>query len=119
MDGAGARKYGWAAPPVVITSLSVLLAASVGLNLWQYGVIQGQRSSDRPPPAEPSVAATRVAASEPRPKTTRADAEKRFDQLYKELDRLSRLSDQVLDTNQRASIPARTNDLSVKPVRVH
>ncbi len=114
MDGHGVHKRVVVSPTTVITLLSVVLAASLGLNVWQYGVFQGQHSLA----ASSSAAATLAKAKKLERKTARAEADKRVDQLYKELDNLSRLSDQLLDGGQRPGIPSQTRDRSVEPARV-
>ena len=118
MDGQGARKLALVAPSAIITFLSVVSAMSLGLNLWQYGVIQGQRSLNTSLKSTATVAQTKQQEVELKRKFTRDEADKRFDQLYKEIESLSRLSDQVLDAGQRHSISPGLRDQLVQPARV-
>ena len=118
MDGQKARKLNLAAPSMIITSLCVTLAGSLGLNLWQYGIIKGQRSFDTPLKATVAAAETKQQEVQPRRKIASDVANQRFDQLYREIENLSRLSDQVLDVGQRPSITPRTGDQLVKPAGV-
>jgi hypothetical protein len=118
MDGHGVRKPVVVTPTTVITLLSIVLAASLGLNLWQYGVFQGQHSLAASSKAAATLAEAKRLELELERKTARAKADKRVDQLYKELDNLGRLSDQLLDGGQRPGIPSRTRDQSVEPARV-
>ena len=64
------------------------------------------------------MAETKQQEVELKRKITRAEADKRFDQLYKEIENLSRLSDQVLDAGQRSAVTPRTGDRLVEPARV-
>jgi uncharacterized protein HemX len=118
MDGQGARRLALVAPSTIIASLCVALAVSLGLNLWQYGVIQGQRSVNTSLKATATVAQTKQQEVELKRKITRDEADKRFDQLYKELENLSRLSDQVLDAGQRPTVMPGMRDQLVEPARV-
>jgi hypothetical protein len=118
MDGQGARKLSLAAPSAIVRWLCVALVMSLALNLWQYGVIQGQRSVETSPQATATVADTKRQEVEFKRKLTRDEADKRFDQLYKEIESLSRLNDKVLDAGQRSGIPPGTGNRLVGPAQV-
>jgi hypothetical protein len=104
--------------PKIIVSLCVLLAASLFFNVWQYGVIQGQCSSNMTPKAPTAQSETTGQQVELRRKQNRVEADKRFDQLYKELESLSRLNDQMVKPGLPLRDLSRTADGSVKPTAV-
>jgi hypothetical protein len=116
MAGYGVRKLSFAGPTTIITPLCIMLATSVGLNLWQYGVIQGLHFSHAS--SKVAMATTERGREETEPTSAKVNAEKRFDQLYKEIENLSRFNDQVVDDSQRVGVTPRSGDQSVKPARV-
>jgi hypothetical protein len=118
MDGQGARKLGLAVPSTTVGSLCIVLALSLGLNLWQYGIIRGRRSFDTSLKATTAAAETTRQEAQLKRKISRDEADKRFDQLYKEIENLSRLGDQVLDAGQGSGVTPRTGDRLVDPARV-
>jgi hypothetical protein len=96
----------------------MFLAASLFFNVWQYGVIQGQRSSSMSPKAATQTETTGHHVERKRNQNT-VEANKRFDQLYKELENLSRLNDQMVKPSPYPGNISRTADSSVKPAAVH
>jgi hypothetical protein len=118
MDGQGVRKLGLAAPLTIVRSLCIALGVSLGLNLWQYGVIQGQRSFDTLSRAASAPAEIKQQPVDLKRASTKAEVDKRFDQLYKEIENLSRLNDRVLEAGQRSGVTPRTGDRLVEPARV-
>ena len=117
MDGHAAdRFHAFAISPKVVVPLGIILAASLSLNIWQYGVIQGQRSSNMALKSAAAQAELTWQQVELKRRQSKVEADNRVDQLYRELEHLSRLNNQILDTSPRPRTLPRTTDDSVKPM---
>jgi hypothetical protein len=116
MDVQGARKFLVSVKSgKTIAALCVLLVASLFLNVWQYGVIQGQCSSNASLTKTANLAKTKWQEVELKRKNAWSDADTRVNQLYQELDNLSRLNDQILNSSQRQPAISRMKDGLVAP----
>jgi hypothetical protein len=99
----------------IIAVLCVLLVASLFLNVWQYGVIQGQCSSNASLTKTAKLAKAKWQEVELKGKNVWSATDTRIDQLYQEIDNLSRLNDQILNSSQRQPAASRTKDGLVAP----
>jgi len=112
MDCSGVARFRAAIKPFTLTiPLCAILSVSVLINFRQYRLIQQQTAN-----AKVKKQTEEQRQAELKQRTARAAANKRVDQLYQEIESLSRASDQILIETQRSRNDARTQDSLVEPV---
>ena len=120
MDAQRARKFLESVGPAqILLPVCILLAASLLLNFWQYARIQKQHSVTVSFKGATAHAEANKQEVDLKRKKARAEADKRVDQLYKDLENLSRLNDQILSPGEHARPASRSRNSLVEPTAVH
>jgi hypothetical protein len=106
MDVRGAQKFRVSGHSLLlIIPLCVLLGASTTWNLWQYRQIEHQRlqslvaRKSAKNEAMRTEAETKSNQAQLKRNAARAEAKARMDQLYQEVENLSRINERLLQSN--------------------
>jgi cell shape-determining protein MreC len=82
--------------PLIILSLCVVLIVSVTANVWHYCAARGYHTGAVTVQARDSQVDAEEIQAARRRQAAKAESDKRLDQLYREIERLSELGDHVL-----------------------
>jgi hypothetical protein len=88
---SGSFSHTW----VVVGTLCVLLSVSVILNIWQFSIIKRDREANATVQAMASLIEAEQLQNIAKQKAAKAQSNRRVDQLYEELEKLSHLRDDL------------------------